>query len=444
PESAMTLDGSGTEEDPWLIKSLEDFNEFAADANYWAGFTRLETDVNLAGRVYTTAVIAWDVNNTESLFQGTTFTGVFDGNNHTISNFSYTLTVTDYIGLFGYVYGENAEIRNLGVIDPNVDAGTGEYVSALVGWLHDGKITDCYVEGGSVKGYCYVGGMVGVVGYLWGDSDIGTVTNCYSYCTVSGYSWIGGLVGINCGTITNCNSNSGISGFHGIGGLIGCNYSGTISICYSTGSVAGDHRVGGLVGGNGGTITNSFARGGVSANEEVGGFVGYNGSLGTIPPPSLPMNRTKGQVSDISFAESTYTFQANNDVPIMSGYESLGEQDFYSATITNCYSTGTVEGLYEDGGLVAFGYASADRIINSYWDTETSGIDYSDGGIGLPTSQLKQQSTFTNWDFINVWNIGENQTYPYLRVYLPSDINKDGIVNFLDLSITANQWMQEK
>jgi hypothetical protein len=59
---------------------------------------------------------------------------------------------------------------------------------------------------------------------------------------------------------------------------------------------------------------------------------------------------------------------------------------------------------------------------------------------------MQTRSTFTDadWDFINVWNIGENQTYPYLRVYLPSDINKDGIVNFLDVAITASQWMEEK
>ena len=60
--TALALDGSGTEGDPWLIQSLEDFNDFAADANYWAGFTRLETDVNLAGMVYERAVIAWGVN----------------------------------------------------------------------------------------------------------------------------------------------------------------------------------------------------------------------------------------------------------------------------------------------------------------------------------------------------------------------------------------------
>ncbi|GAG85111.1 unnamed protein product, partial [marine sediment metagenome] len=47
---------------------------------------------------------------------------VFDGNGHTISNFTYTSTDTDYIGLFGYVSGGNAEIKDLGLIDPNVDA----------------------------------------------------------------------------------------------------------------------------------------------------------------------------------------------------------------------------------------------------------------------------------------------------------------------------------
>jgi hypothetical protein len=79
--------------------------------------------------------------------------------------------------------------------------------------------------------------------------------------------------------------------------------------------------------------------------------------------------------------------------------------------------------------------------------TESIGFNYGGTVInveGLPTSQLQQQSTFTNWDFINVWNIGENQTYPYLRVYLAGDINMDDIVNFFDFAIEADQWMQEQ
>jgi hypothetical protein len=100
------------------------------------------------------------------------------------------------------------------------------------------------------------------------------------------------------------------------------------------------------------------------------------------------------------------------------------------------------------------GYHYSPGISYCFWntDTQTHGVTESIGGgsgvvtnvLGLPTFQLHQKSTFTNWDFISIWNIGENQTYPYLRVYLPSDINKDRIVNFLDFAITANKWMEEK
>jgi len=70
--TAAALPGLGTQQDPWRIESLAHFDEFAADANYWAGYTRLETDVNLAGRTYLTAVIAPDIDNSnEGEFDGT-------------------------------------------------------------------------------------------------------------------------------------------------------------------------------------------------------------------------------------------------------------------------------------------------------------------------------------------------------------------------------------
>ena len=33
--SALALSGSGTEQDPWRIQSLADFDEFVSDANYF-------------------------------------------------------------------------------------------------------------------------------------------------------------------------------------------------------------------------------------------------------------------------------------------------------------------------------------------------------------------------------------------------------------------------
>jgi hypothetical protein len=105
--TALGLPGSGTQEDPWRIESLADFNEFATDPNYWDGHTRLEMDVNLAGQTYSTAVIAPDTNNSNWDFDGPAFTGVFDGNGHKIT----ALTIddggadNDYLRLFGFIDG---------------------------------------------------------------------------------------------------------------------------------------------------------------------------------------------------------------------------------------------------------------------------------------------------------------------------------------------------
>ena len=63
---------------------------------------------------------------------------------------------------------------------------------------------------------------------------------------------------------------------------------------------------------------------------------------------------------------------------------------------------------------------------------------------GPLTEDMKKEGTFTDWDFVEIWNIGENQTYPYLRTVPASDINKDHITNFLDVCIVAEQWMDEK
>ena len=362
--TAAALDGSGTEGDPWRIKSLEDFNDFAADANYWDDYTRLETDVNLAGLTFTTAVIP-------------DFDGVFDGNDHKIMN----LTIddggagNDYLGLFGYI--DDGEVRNLG--------------------LEGGSIS------GEISGEKDIGGLVG--------GNSGSVSNCYSTASVSGNWAVGGLVGANSGTISDCYSTGDVNGIGDVGGLVGVNINlpshygfDSISTCYSTGDVSGDYSIGGLVGFYfKGTTSNCYSTGDVSGEQGVGGLAGRS----------------------------------------------------FSGNVSNCHSTGNVNGSDYVGGLIGL-IDLGGEISNCFWDTDTQthgvteSIGQNDGTAtnveGLPTAEMQMMSTFTDadWDFIDTWNIGENQTYPYLRIYLPSDINKDGIVNFLDFAITANQWMQEK
>jgi len=253
--------GTGEPNDPYLIYTAEQLNTIGLVSCHGDKHFLLMADIDLSAYTGTEFNI---IGYYSSSSDNKPFTGVFDGNDHTISNFTYTSTGRNGIGLFSYVSGENAEIKDLRLIAPDVDAGTGGRVGSLVG-INGGNITNCYVEGGSVSGTRYVGGLVGV--------NSGTITNSYSEGNVSGGYSVGGLAGFNRGTITNSYSTGSALGDEQVGGLVGQNgqcywppplvewycISGTISNCYSTGSVQGASRVGGLVGYNEvGDIERSF------------------------------------------------------------------------------------------------------------------------------------------------------------------------------------------
>ena len=57
---------------------------------------------------------------------------------------------------------------------------------------------------------------------------------------------------------------------------------------------------------------------------------------------------------------------------------------------------------------------------------------------------MKRLASFValGWDFNSVWGIGEGQTYPYLRRYVAADMSGDGVVNFFDLAILAENWLK--
>ena len=180
-------------------------------------------------REYTSSPKFWRLSCTYELnpliigSSGTKFTGSFDGNGHTISNFSYISTGGNYIGLFGYVSGENAVIKDLGLINPNVDAGTGIYVGSLVGSLSSGgAISNCYAEGGSVSGAGseYSGGVGGLVG---NNGYSSTITYSYSSSTVTGDYSVGGLVGYNDNILAHCYATGSVLGTTNVGGLVGQN-----------------------------------------------------------------------------------------------------------------------------------------------------------------------------------------------------------------------------
>ena len=88
----------------------------------------------------------------------------------------------------------------------------------------------------------------------------------------------------------------------------------------------------------------------------------------------------------------------------------IGQQN--SGKITDSYTQGEVVG-YGAGGLVGK-QTNTGTIVNSYWDTQTSGQTTSAGGEGKTTSQMKTPSTFIGWD-TNIWNLVDG-AYPTFKL----------------------------
>jgi hypothetical protein len=231
--------GDGEPNSPYKIANVADFQLLSATPTDWSLSFILTADINLTSLTFTQAPIAPDTNNTpDNGFQGTKFTGVFDGNGHTISNLTITASTKEFIGLFGYV-GSGSQICNLGV--ENVNMTGRRVVGRLVGANGYGTLTTCYATG-SVSGTYRIGGLVGV-------NIVGTITTCYATGSVSGTQGVGGLVGDNSsGSLTSCYAAGSVSGDSYVGGLVGFNYQGKVIRCYSTGKPSGTSNIGGLCG----------------------------------------------------------------------------------------------------------------------------------------------------------------------------------------------------
>lgn len=266
PVQAQYGGGEGTQNDPYLIRTAEQMNAIGAAQGDWRKHFQLRADIDLGEYTGT----AYNIIGTD---RNLTFGGVFDGNDHTISNLSLRTTHQWYTGLFGCVSGE---IKNLGLINSDVFA-QGDYVGSLLGSLEQGLVTSCYVEGASVSGNNYIGGLVG--------STSGRITYCYSTGTVSGNIYVGGLVGlVDDSTVNSCYSRANVTGNLEVGGLAGMTHDETsvISNSYATGSVKGGTYAGGLVGQvERGRAYKSYSTGSVSGDQYVGGFTGFIRVLGS-------------------------------------------------------------------------------------------------------------------------------------------------------------------
>ena len=420
--------GSGTREDPYLIFTAAQLNAIGAQPQDWSGHFKLMADIDLSG-----------YRGTEFKTMGTPedgpFTGTFDGNYKTISNFQWSSEWAWYVGLFGIVQGEQAAITNLTLVNPSVAMDIGSYAAALVGFVRTATIANCHVRGGTISGDDCVGGLVG-------RRDGGTIADCTVRATVSGAVRVGGLAGYcywglterctvagqvtgrsesGCwaaggligksenGSVADCGVRCSVKGYRSVGGLIGQNAITGIRRCWTDGVVSGEQDIGGLSGRNdGGKISDCYSLADVCGGVFVGGLVGQNG-------PSC---------------------------------DCIVHED---GVIERCYAAGAVSGTSDIGGLVAVNKTG--YITDSFWDVQTTGCQTSAGGSEKTTVQMQSLSTYiqAGWDLDgeeqngteDIWCLPALGSYPRLAWQTAAgDVNGDGNVDFRDFGIFALRWRQ--
>jgi hypothetical protein len=263
--------GEGTETYPYKISTVGDWLELMAASGDWGKYFLLTADLNLVGVPLTP--IALDTDSTEwNGFQGTPFSGEFEGGGHVIRNMVMYRPAEDYVGLFGCVTTDG-QIRNLGVENAAITGRRN--VGGLAAFLDTCSVTSCYATG-SIVGTDSVGGLVGVNGK-------GSISSCWAATIVSGEMSVGGLVGENGvdeeddSIVRSCLATGSATGlYHSVGGLVGQN-TGYVISCYATGTASVYQAAGGLVGYNSnGKVIDCYSTGGSTGVIDTGGLCGYN------------------------------------------------------------------------------------------------------------------------------------------------------------------------
>lgn len=261
-EFMETLDGEGTEESPYLLRSSEKLAMFVNRGWGFEGvYFKLTNDVNEHGTPIGTEI--------------SPFNGHFDGDGHTV-----VLDIeSDSLdaGLFGYIgsCGVVCNVNTAGTVRSSAGVRFGGVCAT-----NEGIILNCTNNAAIIPiGTNAAKAYAGVCGNLF----YGVVQNCTNNSDISGENsanHFGGICGEGGGLILNCTNNGDITGkcASQFGGISGLASEQAILNCVNNGAVTGTgSKVGGVFGyGEGGLLLNCVNCGTVTCSgSDVGGVYGY-------------------------------------------------------------------------------------------------------------------------------------------------------------------------
>ena len=337
--------GSGTEDDPYLIENAQNMAYLANAVNEGADYANeyflLTTDLDLGSEIEKQWI---PVGNSD----GKCFSGHFDGGSRKVFNISILRIDDNYVGLFGNA--KSGSIRN--IVIEKASGGEQYYIfhtgtsSGLLLGYGDNIVLENCVNNANVEWQNDVPGQIDdKIGGLFGFLRNSAVRDCRNY----------GRLRIQ-QTIDN-----GIGYFGGVAGAI---ESCEIALCCNKGDI--------LV---------------LDCNEDYvseGGIVGYASTDAVI---SNCYN-----VSDIRCGGSTYSYAG--------GIVGFVDDDT-SASVVNCYYAGTMEAIHNCGIIAHPDEQTAEiNVTNSYYLYNTVTINY----YGIP----KSESAMKSEEFVNLLNNGEN------------------------------------
>lgn len=376
--------GSGTKSDPYTIATVTQLNAIRGGVSGYTDWSlsdyyKLIADIDLS-----------NVSDWTSIGNSTSpFTGMLDGDGHSINNL--TIGTTDdiknssknYKGLFGKI--SNGTVKNLEI--KNAVVYGYEHIGIITGDLDGSSISACYNVSCIISGQGYVGGITGK------SENSSTISDCYNTANVSGNVFIGGITGFSDGSISDCYNTGSVSGKTSIGGITGSS-DGSISDCYNTGTISGTSMATGGISGilKDATINKCYNTAIVSGETEIGGIVGYSNNGTTTNCYNT------GSISGTSLA--------------IGGI--VGEQ-YNSGAITDCYNTGSISGKLSVGGIAGYSFSSSTIIYSFYLDSSCTSTKY---GISKTSEELKEEDTYSNWEnFSTIWYIDTSESvndgYPY-------------------------------
>lgn len=353
--------GTGTPEDPFQITTCEDLQQIGAEEISYSWYRQMN-DIDCS------ATEDWNEGEGfRPIGVNTPFVGVYDGDNHVISN--------------------------LFIFAPESDAPV-----ALFGVIGNSLIMNTHIDGGVIIGGNYAGGLVGISQQsIVGGSSVNNVVLLATYPSSGMFQAVGGLVAVAIEDIefnglvlpsiikssasTTISVDSAVDYQPSVGGLVGLVLGASVEDSYARGTIDGGYVVGGLAGvvvngsffevNNNGRVSRSYADVDITGAEaSVGGLAGVGSDDSTIEHVF-----SRSSISEISgepFIGGLFGDLGTGDDESFNINEESMYFDVLAAGTDSCYQNGVYSGSDPESCVRVNTGEEGDSTDETYFYSETN------------------------------------------------------------------------